>query len=98
MADVSMDYDVVQGISDGFGTAGDTLKAVSTALEAAINILRATAFVGLVGGLALERYLSGIKPNVDKLAATCEEMQLDLIGAITSLRDGDNSGSQRFVA
>jgi hypothetical protein len=97
MADVSMDYDVVQGIADGFGVAGDTLQGVSAALEAAINILRVTAFVGLVGGLALERYLSGIKPNVDKLAATCQEMQQDLIGAIVSLRDGDTSGSQRFV-
>lgn len=97
MADVSMDYDIVQGISDGFGVAGDTLNAVATALEVAINTLRATAFVGLVGGLALAQYLDGIKPNVEKLAATCEELKFDLIGAITSLRDGDTSGSQRFV-
>jgi hypothetical protein len=97
MAEVSMDYGEVQKLSDGFRTASDTLAAVSQALEVAIGILKATAFFGLVGNLALAHYLEGIKPNVDRLSATCEEMSMDLIGAIISLRDGDNSGSQRFV-
>jgi uncharacterized membrane protein len=97
MAEVSMDYDAVQKMSDGFSTSSDVLKAVSQALEVAIGILKATAFLGLVGNLALASYLEGIKPNVDRLSATCEELSLDLIGAIVSLRDGDYSGSQRFV-
>lgn len=97
MAEVSMDYDEVQRMSDGFGTSADTLRAVSQALEVAIAILKATAFFGLVGNLALAHYLEGIKPNVDRLADTCEELSMDLIGAIVSLRDGDYSGSQRFV-
>ena len=97
MAEVSMDYDAVQKMSDGFNTSSDVLHGVSQALEVAIAILKATAFFGLVGNLALASYLEGIKPNVDRLAATCEEMSQDLIGAIVSLRDGDYSGSQRFV-
>jgi hypothetical protein len=97
MAEVSMDYDVVQSMSDGFKNSSEVLQGVSKALEVAIGILKATALFGLVGNYALAMYLEGIKPNVDKLATTCEEMSMDLIGAITSLRDGDNSGSQRFV-
>ncbi len=97
MAEVSMDFDAVQQMADGFNTASETLSAVSTALEVAIAILKATAFFGLVGNAALAMYLEGIKPNVDRLAATCEELNLDLIGAISSIRDGDVSGSQRFV-
>jgi len=97
MAEVSMDYDVVQSMSDGFKNSSEVLQGVSKALEVAIAILKATAFFGLVGNMALAMYLEGIKPNVDKLAATCEEMSMDLMGAIVSLRDGDNSGSQRFV-
>jgi hypothetical protein len=97
MAEVSMDYDAVQSMSDGFKDASEVLKAVSTALEIAIGILKATAFFGLVGNLALASYLEGIKPNVDRLSETCNEMSLDLMGAIVSLRDGDYSGSQRFV-
>jgi hypothetical protein len=97
MAEVSMEYDAVQRMSEGFNNASDTLRTVSQALEVAIAILKATAFFGLVGNLALASYLDGIKPNVDRLAATCEELGLDLMGAIISLRDGDSSGSQRFV-
>ena len=97
MAEVSMDYDAVQQLADGFRDASETFEAVSKALEIAIAILKATAFFGLVGNAALAMYLEGIKPNVDRLAATCDEMNMDLIGAIVSLRDGDQSGSQRFV-
>jgi hypothetical protein len=97
MAEVSMDYDAVQRMSDGFRTSSETLQAVSKALEIAIGILKATAFFGMVGNLALAHYLEGIKPNVDRLSNTCDEMSMDLIGAIVSLRDGDSSGSQRFV-
>ncbi|MEW6578955.1 MAG: hypothetical protein AB1435_07145 [Chloroflexota bacterium] len=97
MAEVSMDYDAVQKLSDSFRASSDTLEAVSKALEVAIAVLKASAFFGLVGNLALAHYLEGIKPNVDRLAATCEELSMDLIGAIISLRDGDYSGSQRFA-
>ncbi len=97
MAEVSMDYDAVQQMSDGFSTSCDTLRAVSQALEVAIAILKATALFGLIGNMAMVHYLEGIKPHVDTLANTCEELSQDLVGAIVSLRDGDYSGSQRFV-
>jgi hypothetical protein len=58
---VYMDTDAVQHIADGFETAADVLGAVNTALEAAMQLLRMTAFVGLVGGLALERYIASIQ-------------------------------------
>lgn len=97
MAEVSMDYEAVEAMADGFSNAAEVLEAVSTALEVAIGILKATAFLGLVGNMALAMYLEGIKPNVDRLAATCDELHYDLLGAISSLRDGDLTGSQRFV-
>jgi len=92
-----MDYDAVQKMSDGFRTSSQTMEGVSKALEVAIAVLKATAFFGLVGNMALAHYLEGIKPNVDRLAGTCSELSMDLMGAIVSLRDGDQSGSQRFV-
>jgi hypothetical protein len=97
MAEVSMDYDAVQSMADGFKASAQTLQAVSKALEVAISILKQTAMFGLIGNFALARYLEGIKPHVDKLAETCDELNMDLVGAIVSLRDGDYSGSQRFV-
>lgn len=96
-AEVSMDYDAVEKMSDGFRQSSEALKTTSQVLESAIQVLKATAFFGLVGNYALAMYLEGIKPNVDRLANTCDELSLDLMGAITSMRDGDTSGSQRFV-
>jgi hypothetical protein len=94
---VYMDIDGVTKMAEQFNHFGDVLDAVNKALEAAIMILKVTAFVGLVGGLAIEHYLEQIQPNVKKLSDKCKEMHLDLIGAIVSYRDGDDTGSQRFA-
>ena len=97
MAEVSMDYEAVQAMADGFSAAADSLHGVSKALEIAISILKASAFFGLVGDMALAHYLEGIKPNVDRLANTCDELSHDLVGAIQYLRDGDQSAVSRFI-
>jgi hypothetical protein len=97
MADVSMDYGVVDNMSKVFNTSSEILNAVAKALEIASSILKATAMFGMVGNLALARYLDNIKPKVEALANTSKELSGDLQGAIKALRDGDYSGSQRFV-
>lgn len=93
---VYMDVEAVENMAKRFDQISDLLKNVSKALQVAITTLRVTAFVGLVGGAAVERYLSRIKPQVDKLADKTQEIQVDLMGAIVSYRDGDISGSKRF--
>jgi len=93
---VYMDTDAVTGMAQRFHQISDVMKTVSKALEIAITTLRITAFVGLVGGAAVERYLSRIKPQVDKLAEKCAELNFDLMGAVVAYRDGDTSGSKRF--
>ncbi len=95
--DVQMDIPVVEDMANKFKSTSDVLKGVSKALQIAIMILKMTAFVGLVGGLAVERFLSWLKPQVDEMAEKLEELHYDLYGAIISFRDGDNSGSQRFA-
>lgn len=95
--EVHMDYDVVEAIADQFDTAADTLHDMNRALETAISLLRVSAFVGNVGSAALAHYLGGIQPAVTRLAATCEELSADLVGAVRALRDGDVSGSRYFI-
>jgi len=55
--DVQMDIPVVEDMANKFKSTSETLKAVSKALQIAIMILKMTAFVGLIGGLAVERFL-----------------------------------------
>lgn len=66
--DVQMDIPVVEDMANKFKSTSDVLKGVSKALQIAIMILKMTAFVGLVGGLAVERFLSWLKPQVDEMA------------------------------
>lgn len=93
---VYMDTDAVQSIADGFETASEILQTVSKALEIAMNTLRATAFIGLVGGLAVERYLSILKPQIDHAQDFCEEIHRDLETAIQNFINGDEEGASRF--
>jgi len=97
MADeVYMDIPQVQKMAESFGNFGEILRGVAKALEVAIMVLRTTAFVGLVGGFAVERYLSMIKPRVENLAKKMDELNGDLTGAINHYQTGDESGSRRF--
>lgn len=97
MADVAMDYEVVARMAKIFGTSGEVLKTVGQVLEVAAKILKASAMFGMVGNLALAYYLDNIATKCKTLSATCIEMDGDLQGAIKALRDGDYSGSTRFV-
>lgn len=92
----SMDYGVVSGIANGFAQVGQTLKVVAKALEAAIMILKATAFISLGATKFLEMYLANIKPKVVKLSETCEEMAEDLRIAIREHQQADSSAAPTF--
>lgn len=78
MATTYMDTEAVRKIAGGFEDVSQVLKAVHMALEAAMMILKATAFVGLVGSIAVERYLANIAPKVEKLSQKCGELGQDL--------------------
>lgn len=69
----------VRAMGQGFNNFAAILKVVSSVLEVQMMILRTTAFIGLVGGLAVERYLSIIKPKIDELAKKCAELGEDAI-------------------
>ncbi|MEW5987097.1 MAG: type VII secretion target [Chloroflexota bacterium] len=98
MADngIFMDLEAVRGMAKNFGVVGNVLKGVSMALEAAMLVLKTTAFIGLVGGFAVERYIASIKPQIDRLAEMCEELNGDLDKSAAAYENGDQVGSTRF--
>lgn len=87
-----MDFDRMKQISEGFKDAAELLQKVSQALEAAMLVLKMTAFVGLVGGAALERFINIIKPRIDDLAKNFIEMSDDINGAIDLYRTAQQAG------
>ena len=50
MDQVYMDVPAVRQIAKNFGQIGEVLDNVAKVLEALVNILRGTAFIGMVGG------------------------------------------------
>lgn len=100
MADVQevfMDIPRVEALARAFRTFQNVLNVVSRVMKATILALKATAFLGMVGNLALANYLERIEPKVKRMAQKMEELSGDVTSAIKAYRDGDMSGSQRFV-
>lgn len=98
MADeVFMDIPLVEKMVKDFQTFGDVLDAVSKALEALSMMLKATAWLSLGATAAAATFVDRIKPNVKKAADKMRELSGDIRDAIKAYRDGDLSGSQRFV-
>jgi hypothetical protein len=93
---VYMDIPAVRNVSKTFGRIGAVLRTVSKVLKALITTLKTTAFVGMVGGLALAQYLQTIKPQIDELAKKCTELSKDLTASIDAFERGDAQGATPF--
>jgi hypothetical protein len=94
--EVYMDIPAVKGISKTFGTVADVLDKVSQALEVMIDTLKATAFVGLVGGLAYAQYLDVIKTKIDEVSEKCQELSKDVSDSVDAFERGDQQGATKF--
>lgn len=98
MADeVFMDIPRVEQMSKTFDTFGSILEGVSKALLAISIAMKATAWVSFGATAAAAAYADRIRPNVDKAAQKMHDLSADITGAIKAYRDGDLSGSKRFV-
>jgi hypothetical protein len=98
MADeVFMDIPRVEQMSKSFQTFGSILEGVSKALLAISIALKATAWLSMGATAAAAAYADRIRPNVDKAAKKMHELSGDLTSAIRAYRDGDTSGSKRFI-
>lgn len=98
MADeVFMDIPRVEQMSKNFQTFGTVLEGVSKALLAISMAMKATAWFSLGATAAVAAYADRIRPNVDKAAKKMHELSGDITSAIRAYRDGDTSGSKRFI-
>lgn len=93
---VYMDIPAVRGMAKSFGTISEVLNNVSRVLQALITTLKTTAFIGMVGGLALAHFMEMIKPQIDNLAKKCAEINKDLGSSVDAYERGDSQGATRF--
>jgi hypothetical protein len=97
MADeVYMDIPAVRQMAKTFGNIGEVLDAVNKVLEGLLMVLKATAFIGLVGGYALIHFIEMVKPHIKKMADKCKELMKDLGDSVNAYERGDALGATRF--
>jgi division protein CdvB (Snf7/Vps24/ESCRT-III family) len=94
--EVYMNIPEVQNISKTFGTVSEVLKGVCTAIQVLTDILKGTAFIGLVGGLAQAHFLEIMKKQLDQIATKCDELSKDVAAAVKAYENGDAQGATRF--
>jgi hypothetical protein len=95
--EVYMDIPQVERMSKSFESFGDVLDAVAKTLRALSIVLKASALVTLGGSAAAAAFVDRIIPNVQRSAEKMKELSGDINSAVKAYRDGDMSGSKRFV-
>jgi uncharacterized protein YukE len=94
--EIFMDVPAVRNVATRFGEMGETLQGVNKAMEAAIAMLKASAFVGLFGNYAYAQYLEQLQPIVEDYANKCVEMSGDLQASAEAYERGDAAGATKF--
>jgi hypothetical protein len=94
--EIYMDIPAVRQMAKTFGQLGDILEAVNKVLEGLSMTLKTTAFMGLVGGLAVAFFIDRIRPQIEDLAEKCHELNTDLDASVTAYENGDAVGATRF--
>jgi uncharacterized protein YukE len=97
MADiVEVDFDALRSVSNGFKTSSLAIKTMLIALTGAVMFLRATAFVSKFSGMVADRVENEIKPPIENLMKSLDEMADDLLKAIEDMSAADDTAKQNF--
>jgi hypothetical protein len=96
VAEVYMDIPAVRGIAKVCSDVGETLDTVNKTLETLVTVLKTTAFMGLIGGLAVAQFIDSICPFIEQTAQKCLELNKDLTASVDAFERGDQQGAARF--
>ena len=94
--EIYMEIPAVRQMAKTFGQLGEILQAVSKVLEGLSMTLKVTAFMGLVGGLAVAFFIDRINPQLKDLAEKCRELSEDVGASVDAYERGDAVGATRF--
>lgn len=94
--EVFMNVPEVRAIAKNFDVISDVLNMVGKTLEMLSNKLKSTAFIGLVGGTVVIKFLDTIKPFIDNTSKKCAEMSKDVNDSVDAYERGDALGAAKF--
>lgn len=97
MADkIQMDYDAVQQMAEIAKQTADELEEMVGSLKAISDQLDGGVMLGRAGRTLSDGIGERLAPAVSRLAQKFNEVSLDLVGALTDLRDSDQSAGGFF--
>ena len=97
MPNVQMNYEEMDRMSQRFAAAAEELDTITTLLARLSDALDDGALLGEAGSLMAESMRGEFIGGVSRLRDKLDELAVDVYGAMTALRDGDESAKSRFT-
>lgn len=93
---VYMEVPAVREMGKKFGQISEILATVNKVLEMLSNVLKTTAFIGMVGGFAVAQMIDRIRPQIEEMSEKTEEIGKDLGASADAYERGDAIGATKF--
>lgn len=94
--EIYMDVPAVRDIAKQLQQISDVLKAVCKALDVIVNLLKATAFFGMVGNLVAVQFIESVKPYIEDVSEKCSDYCSKVNKAADNYERGDLAAANRF--
>lgn len=97
MADlIQMDYDAVTQMAQIAKATSEELEELASQLNAIVDEMESGVFLGRGAQVISDGLRERLSPAVTRLSAKFSEINGDLLGALTDLRDSDSEAGGRF--
>jgi len=93
---IQMDYEAVQQMAQLAKQTADELEEMVGSLKAIVDQLEGGVLIGRAGRGLADGIGQRLVPAVTRLGQKFGEISLDLLGALTDLRDSDSSAGGLF--
>jgi hypothetical protein len=94
--EIFMNAPAVQNMAKTLGQVSQVLSNVSKVLDMLSNTLKATAFIGLVGGMVVAQFIDAVNPFIIEISDKCEELNQDVMKSVEAYMNGDAQGATKF--
>jgi hypothetical protein len=94
--EIFMDAPAVQNMAKTLGQVSQVLENVGKVLDMLSNTLKATAFIGLVGGMVVAQFIDAVNPFIKEMSDKCEELNQDVMKSVEAYMKGDAQGATKF--
>ena len=97
MADlIQMDYDAVMQMAQIAKATSEELEELASQLNGIVDEMDSGVFLGRGARVIADGLRERLSPAVSRLSAKFGEINGDLLGALTDLRDSDSEAGGRF--